>query len=190
MLEKNMTGGEISDVALALTAQINARMEYFPGESRYVKKRINALKDSGESKEHRDAAKQLLRKNPIFQYLESQQELTASNVSANKLEEKSPSEAANGGVLSCFWLINFLAHPATLPVFLIIVGAAGLALGGIGLAGITTGLTMLGAQILTGVAVGATTGGGGLGLYRLFSALKEPKGEASPPVAEAKAVPF
>jgi hypothetical protein len=79
------------------------------------------------------------------------------------INEKPPTTTAS-------FLLLVLAHPATKVVaaLFIIAGVAGLICGGIGLAGISIGLSLIGATTLTAISVGATGAGIGLGIGGFF----------------------
>ena len=87
--------------------------------------------------------------------------------------------------ITASFFLRVLAHPATKVVaaLFIIAGIAGLICGGIGLAGISVGLSLIGATTLTAVSVGATGAGIGLGIGGFFSSSRlkqEYKGQDHP----------
>lgn len=68
--------------------------------------------------------------------------------------------------------LNCHTPDLTITPLFIIAGIIGLVCGGIGLAGISIGLNLLGSTALTSVSAGAAAAGAGLGIAGFFSSSK------------------
>lgn len=91
-----------------------------------------------------------------------------------KIAEKPVPSLPASELVSPSFLLKVLAHPATkvAAVVLIVAGIAGLIFGGLGLAGIGLGLSLLTTSIITGSAGGSALIGGGLFTAGFFASKK------------------